>query len=242
MSTASCLYVGTLHHRREVPPRSFRHRVVMAYVDLEELPGLLRGRLVRRAPGLIRFRRRDYHGPSAVPLDAAVRETVLRHTGARPDGPVRVLTNLRCFGHCFNPVSFYYCFEPEGRHVEAVLAEVTNTPWGERHAYVIPGGVGRFEKAMHVSPFMAMDQSYRCDAGRPGDRLTVSIDSHRGGERVFHAALALERRELSRDSVRWLNRRYPFATVRVLALIYAHAAGLRLAGVGAFPHPSRTGA
>lgn len=212
----------------------------MAYVDLDELPSLLGGRLVRRSPGTVRFRRSDYHGPAEVPLDQAVRDTVERHTGSRPAGPIRVLTNLRSFGHCFNPVSFYYCFDAAGQQIDAVLAEVTNTPWGERHAYVVPEGLGRFEKAMHVSPFMGMDHTYTCNAARPGRHLSVSLENRRVGEKLFEASLVLERRELNPSSIRRVNLRYPLATVRVLALIYAHALGLRLSGVRPFPHPERS--
>ena len=116
-------------------------------------------------PGLLRFRRSDYHGDPAVALADAVRDTVERETGIRPAGPIRLLTNLRSLGLCFNPVSFYYCFDAAGQQLQAVLAEVTNTPWGERQAYVIAGEAGRFQKLMHVSPFMPMDQAYTLRTG-----------------------------------------------------------------------------
>ena len=93
-----------------------------------------------------------------------------------------MLTQLRSFGHCFNPVSFYYCLDGAGEQVEAVVAEVTNTPWGERHAYVLPGGWGSFDKALHVSPFMGMDHRYTARACAPGERLAVHIESRRDGE------------------------------------------------------------
>lgn len=109
---------------------------MLAYIDLDELPRLLDGRLVAARRGVVRFRREDYLGDRRIPLDQAVRDTVQARTGRRPGGPIRVLTHLRTFGHCFNPVSFYYCFEPAGGQVEALVAEVTNTPWGERQAYV----------------------------------------------------------------------------------------------------------
>ncbi len=171
--TASCIYEGAIRHRRTEPRREFRHRLALFYLDLDELPSLLDGRLTAARPGLLRFRRRDYLGPATRPLDHAVRDAVETHTGARPAGPVRVLTQLRSFGHYFNPVSFYYCLDGAGEQVEAVVAEVTNTPWGERHAYVLPGGWGSFDKALHVSPFMGMDHRYTaraCAAGRAPDR------------------------------------------------------------------------
>lgn len=241
MSGASCLYEGSIFHVRREPRRQFRHPLALAYLDLEELPLLLDGRLIRKTPGLARFRRRDYLGDPRTPLDDAVRELVERRTGRRPNGPVRVLTQLRSFGHCFNPVSFYYCLDEDSGRVEALVAEVTNTPWGERHAYVIPEGTGRFEKALHVSPFLEMDHTYACQSTRPGAELTVRIENSRGGVPVFEALLALRRRELSRVSMRRTTARYPFATLRVLGLIYMHAIGLRLAGVATFPHQARAG-
>jgi DUF1365 family protein len=241
--TASCIYEGTIRHRRFEPRREFSHRLALAYLDLDELPGLLDGRLVARRPGPVRFRRRDYLGDPAVPLDRAVRDLVTDQTGARPTGPIRLLTHLRSFGHCFNPVSFYYCLDPSGERVQALVAEVTNTPWGERHAYVLGAeyggrGVldGQFEKALHVSPFMGMDHRYQARASAPAQTLSVHIASSRAGAIVFDATLALRRRELTRASMAAITARYPLATVRVLALIYAHAVGLKLAGVPVHRH------
>jgi uncharacterized protein len=242
--SASCIYEGTIRHRRFDPRGEFSHRLALAYVDLDELPGLLNGRLVARRPGPVRFRRRDYLGDPAVPLHRAVRDLVEDQTGARPEGPIRLLTQLRSFGHCFNPVSFYYCFEPGGKRLQALVAEVTNTPWGERHAYVIEGkqrdsaGLdGQFDKALHVSPFMGMDHRYDARAALPAQLLSVHVSSSRAGVTVFDATLSLRRRELTRASIAGITRRYPLATVRVLALIYAHAVRLKLAGMPVHGHP-----
>jgi DUF1365 family protein len=240
--TASCIYEGTIRHRRAQPRRQFRHRLALFYVDLDELPTLLGGRFVDRHPGLLRFRRRDYLGPAEVPLDQSVRDTVETHTGARPGGPVRVLTQLRSCGHCFNPVSFYYCLDDAGEQVESVVAEVTNTPWGERHAYVLPSGTSYLDKTLHVSPFMGMDHRYAVLTDTPGERLAVHIESHFGGDLTFDATLALRRRELTRASAARVAARYPFASLRVLALIYSHAIGLVLAGARVHPHPKSNAA
>lgn len=242
--SSSCLYEGVIRHRRLEPRHEFRHRLALAYLDLEELPRLLAGRLVSPRPGLVRFRRRDYLGDPAVSLDRAVRELVSERTGEPPAGSIRLLTHPRSFGHCFNPVSFYYCFDATGDQLQSVVAEVTNTPWGARHAYVLgsrhaSGTVLRaqFDKAMHVSPFMGMDQRYHVRVSTPGRTLSVHIGSRRAGTTVFDATLSLRRRELTRASMARTTARYPFATVRVLALIYAHALGLKLAGAPVHPHP-----
>jgi uncharacterized protein len=244
--TASALYEGTVRHRRSaVRRRSFEYRIHMAYIDLDELPGLVGGRLASTRPGLVRFRRSDYFGDPRSDLAAAVRDEVARQIGTRPDGPVRLLTNLRCLGHCFNPVSFYYCFDQAGERVEALLADVTNTPWNERHAYVLghhgegPVVSGRSDKLLHVSPFMGMDHEYRWRASTPGERLSVHIESHRAGELAFDATLNLARRELTRTSLASAAVRHPANSLHVLGRIYGQALKLRLRGVPVHPHPAR---
>ncbi|MDQ6811446.1 MAG: DUF1365 domain-containing protein [Actinomycetota bacterium] len=247
----SAIYEGTVRHRRfAVRPHGLNHRLALAYIDLEELPELLGGLLLAARPGPVRFRRADYLGPESIPLADAVRDVVEARTGARPEGPIRLLAHLRTWGHCFNPVSFYYCMDSSGAAVEAVLAEVTNTPWGERHCYVLspqgnsPTGVlagEGFKKGLHVSPFMGMDHRYEWRLTAPGRTLSIHIESHRAGQLAFDATLALERRQLSRASLAAMTARYPLGTLRVLALIYAHGVALKLKGVPLHPHP-RTGA
>ena len=233
--TASALYEGdVLHRRHTVRNHSFRYRVAMAYIDLDELPSLLDGRLTKRGPGLVRFRRRDYLGDPRTPLADAVRALVHERLGRAPQGPIRLLTTLRTLGHCFNPVSFYYCFAPDGTTLDAVVAEVTNTPWGERHAYVTDGREGVFDKALHVSPFMPMEQRDTWRATTPDDTLTVHIASNdENGDRAFDATLALDRRPLR---LRGLAR---LPGLRTIALIYGHAVALKLKGVPVQPHPAR---
>ena len=242
--TASALYVGTIRHRR-VRDRAteFRHGLALAYVDLDELPSLLGGRLVASGPGVVRFRRSDYLGRDTVPLADSVRALVAERLGTAPAGPIRLLTQLRTLGHCFNPVSFYYCYD-EAERLQALVAEVTNTPWGERHAYVIGAGGARIiqggmDKALHVSPFMEMDQRYEVRATEPAATLSVHISSHQEGERAFDATLALERRELTARTLAESTLRHPASTLRTLVLIYGHAVGLWLRRVPLVAHPGR---
>jgi uncharacterized protein len=241
--TASAIYEGTIRHRRfAVRAHELCHRIALVYLDLEELDGLLAGRLVAGRPGLVRFRRVDYLGDTHLGLADAVRMLLERRTGSAPAGPIRLLTHLRAFGHCFNPVSFYYCFTPQ-EQLDAVVAEVTSTPWGERHAYVLErSGEGQvlaasFAKALHVSPFMGMEQRYTLRAAAPGATLAVHIESRELGALAFDATLALCRAPLTRGGLARVTARYPAATLRVLALIYGHALALKLKGVPLHPRP-----
>jgi uncharacterized protein len=250
---ASAVYEGWIRHRRFEPvEHAFRYRLFLMYLDLGELPWVLDPYPLwsarRRAPA--RFRREDFIGDPARPLAECARDAVEAETGRRPAGPVRLLTGLRYLGHCFNPVSFYYCFDSAASRVEAVVADVENIPWGERHAYVLARGrsEGRvlsaeLDKALHVSPLMGMGQTYALRAAEPGERLAVHIESRPRRPRTepvarsFDATLSLRRRELSRPLMARLLARYPAMSLQVVAKIYAQSLRLKLKGARYFPHP-----
>jgi DUF1365 family protein len=251
----SCLYEGSVRHRRMGPLKDeFRYPLFMAYLDLDELPSCFDGAWLwsARRPALAWFRRSDYLGDPDVPLSDAVRELVLELTGMDLTGPIRLLTHLRYFGKSFNPVSFYYCFEADGERVKAVVADVTNTPWGERHSYVMPvadstnhGTVtlmrARFAKRLHVSPLMGMDHTYDWRLTEPAEQLLVHIESDRRETKVFDATLSLRRREMTPRALRAVLIRYPLITSRILVRIYSHALRLKLRGARYFPHPGKAG-
>jgi uncharacterized protein len=260
--SASAVYEGWIRHRRFEPvEHSFRYRLFLMYLDLGELPGVLDPYPLysarRAAPA--RFRRGDFMGDPAQPLDQCARDTVAAATGARPAGPVRLLTGLRYFGHSFNPVSLYYCFAPDGGQVEAVVADVQNIPWGERHPYVLARGGQRgtvlsedLEKTFHVSPLMGMDQTYSFRASEPGESLAVHIESRpretakmrrrdvfpRSRQlKTFDATLNLRRRELSRGTLVGLLARYPAMSLQTVAKIYSQSLRLKLKGAKYHRHP-----
>lgn len=151
-------------------------------------------------------------------------------------GPMRTLEMPPWLGVNFNPVRFHY--EMEGDRLRSLAAEVTNTPWGERRTYHFDGRAGRAGKAMHVSPFLSMDQEYVLHASIPGERLTVHVENRSEGERVFDATLSLERRP--HGDLRRLRRRYPAQPLRVLGLIYGHALLLAVRGARYHRHPRGT--
>jgi len=247
----SALYTGRLRHRRFVQvPHAFDYRVCMAWLDLAELGEVFRGRWLwsTRRPALAWLRRADYLGDASVPLDQAVRDRVEAETGRRPRGPIRLLTDLRTFGHCFNPVSFYYCYDRDDERVETIVAEITNTPWNERHAYVLPTRPGgpsgrtlrfRFGKSFHVSPFMPMEIDYDWRFTIPNQQLVVHMKNVRAGTRIFDATLALERRAITGATLAGALARYPFASLRVLSAIYWQALRLWMKRAPFYVHPAK---
>jgi len=243
----SALYEGVLVHARHDETRhAFSTEVLMAWLALEELPGALDAHPLwsARHPAPMRFRREDFHGSPGVPLDDALRLTVAHATGCRPTGPIRVLAHLRTWGWSFNPIVFYFVLTPDGTQVETLVAEVTNTPWNERHAYVLPVNATeatdplRFPKAMHVSPFQPMDLDHAISFSPPGaEDMTIRMDDWRGDDKVFGASLQLHRLPLDRRSMGSALRRHPLPAQRVSTGIYRHALELRLKGAPFRRHP-----
>ena len=245
----SCIYKGELYHHRYLPRENkFTYTVFFMFLDLNELEHVFDGRWlwsVGRA-NVANFKRTDYLGPTDIPLDQAVRSRVEQEFGERPAGPIRMLTHLRYYGHCFNPVSFYYCYDAADTRVEYIVAEITNTPWRERHSYVLKAKLhqekdkqlrSQFSKKFHVSPFMDMNFWYDWHFKEPGESLRIHMTNFKEGNKFFEAVLSMQRREISGAGLAWVLIRFPAMTLKVLSMIYWQAFRLWLKKIPYYEHP-----
>lgn len=243
MNVASRLGRGRVSHRRMAPrPHQFDYLTQMVYLDLDESTSAVMDPVVRQVSR--RLLRRDHFGDPKVPLSTAVRDLVETETGSRPLGPVRLLTHVRQLGYVMNPVSFFYCWTEDGSFLDAIVAEVHNTPWGETHTYCLKcDGADRskfeFQKEFHVSPFMSMGQTYVWTFTKPGDSLSVTMTNLEDGVPVFVARLDLDLLPMRRRTWAVMTWGKPFFTFSVITRIYVQAAKLWLKRCPYFPHPNK---
>ncbi len=254
----SAIYKGQVRHRRyTVRKHSFNYKLYMMFLDLDELPSLfnnftgwnsdkMQGAKVK---GLAKFLRSDHFGNKNESLKTSVIKLVKKEANIDINGPVRVLTHLRYFGYVFNPLCMYYCYDKDGKTLKAIVAEVSNTPWGEKHCYVLSDNKGSSHKHQyshpknfHVSPFMEMNMDYHWRLTEPKDSLVVHLENRREAEKLFDATMTLEREEITQASLNKTLLSYPLMTMKIIVAIHYEALKLFLKGVKYIPYkkPNRS--
>mgnify|MGYP003122867244 FL=1 len=242
----SCLYEGSIRHRRfRTTSHEFCYPLFFFYLDLDELDEVFRAAplVSTRRFSLVRYNRADYVGEADQPLTDSIRKIVQTDAGIEFDGPIRMLAHVRYASFVFNPISLYYCFHADGQSPAAVIAEVTNTPWRERHCYVIPWESNhrvqrhRCEKAFHVSPFLPMDLEYQWRLSNPGRSLSIHLEDHDQDGCLFDSTLLMKRKPLTPTQLAKTLLRFPLMTGQVVGGIYWQAFRLWLKKTPSFPHP-----
>lgn len=230
------LYPCTIIHARTAPQRyALRHRTYMWLVDPDRLPALP---LPLRP--LARFRARDHFTGRAPSIRAALDGFLGEHGIDLQHGPVLMLTHARVLGYVFNPLTLYWCHDPDGAP-RCVVAEVHNT-YGERHAYLLHpdrAGTAHVDKEFYVSPFLPVDGRYHMRLPLPRERLDLTVRLDRPGGAPFTAAVRGSRREVTAAALLCQALRHPWSTLAVSAAIRFHGIRLYLRGLPVQPRPGR---
>ena len=246
MINKNFIYKGQIRHRRFTPfNQKFTYKTFMCYFDISKIEKMFKRSIFWNINkwALVSYHRKDYHGDVNLNLDQAVRKTIREKTDYNPEGPIRLLTHLRYFGYCFKQVSFYYCFDKNDQEVEMIMAEVTNTPWNERHCYFIKDKKHKnftqsLKKEFHVSPFWDMKHDYEWYFSVPKDSINVNMINYKNEKKVFDATLTLkEKSVLSFNNLLLHSLRFPFITLMVFFRIHFQALKLWIKGATFYEHP-----
>jgi DUF1365 family protein len=247
--TTDQIYTGTVRHRRYFPKlHQFSYKIALFFFDISRIEEIflpLKGCSVNRFNWLS-FDRKNYLDNSNEPLDTAVRKFIEEKRNIFPQGKIFLLTNLSHLGYCFNPISIYLIYDADGSKLDYLIAEVTNTPWGERHHYILDEPVAIkndvyqyvFKKSLHVSPFMQMDYIYKLNFKIDDQQLILHMDSYHNDDHHFDATLALKPHALNQQNMRKIGWRFPLMTYKVVITIYWQALKLWLKRIPFYAHPS----
>jgi DUF1365 family protein len=246
----SCIFEGSVTHMRNKPIfHSFKYNIFMMYLNIDEIDDIFEKYLLwgTQKFSFARFRRSDHFGNESIPLNKSIRKLVFQETGKKIDGSIYLLTNLSYLGYCFNPVSFYYCYDSNEK-LEVIIAEVTNTPWGETCCYVLTDNLTDFEsnmkrfqpqKKMHVSPFMPMDIDYDWLFSNPCESLKVMMGNSKNKEKFFNVSMSLNRKKITSYSLARVLIKYPLMTFKVIFGIHFQALKLWIKRCPFYVHPAK---
>nr|WP_237710618.1 DUF1365 domain-containing protein [Saccharopolyspora spinosa] len=212
------------HTRHCAPQRSFQHRLYTWLVDLDALPNLPYPLRV-----LARFEARDHLGDPRRTIRENLDRWLARHDVNLRGGRVLMLAHARVLGYVFNPVTIYWCHQPDG-NLECIVAEVHNT-YGERHCYLVhpdAAGTGETDKQLYVSPFLPDQGSYRMRLPLPGERLRLHIDLLDGNRTLLTATMHGRRQPATPSRLLRSALRRPLVPHSVAALIRRHGIALWL--------------
>jgi uncharacterized protein len=244
----SLIFTGTIRHRRFRPKQhQFSYKLFMFYFDINNLTNSFKNikHVSIERFNWFTFRRKNYLSHSEIPLDDYVRQLVFAKFNTYPKGKVYLLTNLSCLGYCFNPISLYFIFDETNQQLEYLILEVTNTPWGEKHNYVLANSSRskkdvynfQFQKELHVSPFMTMYYEYKFNLKLNQQKIIVHMENHIDGKKDFDATLILSALAQKETAFRKILRHYPLITYKVALAIYWQALKLWIKGIPFHAHP-----
>ncbi len=246
LNLTSAVYLGDVKHRRfAVKEHRFSYPLYMMWVDLNN-PQQLNGvhkHLGTSGLKALKFNEADYLKDTSEhvkrPLIERAHDQLVTLGISETFSHIYMLGQLRCLGVYFSPVNFYF-FGHDHIRFKYMIAEVSNTPWNERHYYLVPlEKKVNFKKVFSVSPFMNLDMNYHWHIKQSLDKTLIHIKNKRDGVLLFDATLRLKRLELSNEELSKLLKRFPAMTWSIFKGIYHQALKLFIKRVPFLGHSGK---
>ena len=276
----SNIYRGQISHRRFSPKyHSFNYQLYMLALDVDEMEAkhCPKGIFGFSRFNLLRFKESDYLRGEPNSLKQRIKNKVTLLSQGTKSGDeqnfidndndndnegnsdsagesnaicrITMLVQVRCIGIYFSPANFYFCYDADDV-CQQVLVEVSNTPWNERHYYLVPltpsssdeeqqnSTMQITDKAFQVSPFMDLNMRYHWRIKPPmasSSKLLIHIENHckptgnedinrsKSEQKVFDVTMSLSKISFSKKSLWQLWCSLPVMTLKIVLAIYWQA-------------------
>ncbi len=240
---------GSVYHHRFLPKiHAFGYKIYMTWLDLDEVSQLDQLPFwSSRGFNLVQFRRSDYLRPEVPSLKMAIKQKLIESGCSTHPKRMILLSHLRNWGKSFNPVSFYICYDEQDQ-VFAILSQINNTPWDERHTYVHlmnetqsnkdNDWTFEFEKQFHVSPFMPMDIHYKWRFRLTDNKVHIHMQLEKDQALQFEARLNLNLLPITKSEARKVPFKFPLMTLGVVFGIYWQALLLWIKRIPFYSNPT----
>ena len=236
--TNSCIYNGTVIHKRYKPKEHFfKYSVFSLLLDLSELEILsdkIRFFSINRF-NLISFFEKDHGNRDDKSLVGWVKKNLEQNQINTKNIKIKLLCYPRIFGYVFNPLSIFFVYD-QNETLVSILYEVKNT-FGEQHTYVFKIDnennliQNNCTKKFHVSPFIEMDCNYFFRILKPGERLSVIIDQYDQVGKILYASQDGKKANLTGKELIKSYLKHPLMTFKIISAIHFEAFKLWIKGI-----------
>ena len=238
MINNSCIYIGSVIHKRFKPKKHFfKYSVFSLFLDLDEI-----NELDQQIPffsynkfNILSFFDKDHGYRDGSSIKDWLIHVLQKKNISTINIKIKILCYPRIFGYVFNPLSIFFIYDKDSNPI-AILYEVKNT-FGEQHTYVFKIDIknkqilNNCKKKFYVSPFMDLESKYFFKVLIPNERLSVIIDQRDKEGKLLFASQDGERVKLSSKNLLKSYLKHPLMTLKIISAIHYEALKLWMKGI-----------
>ena len=238
MINNSCIYIGSVIHKRFKPKKHFfKYSVFSLFLDLDEISVLNEKILFfsYNKFNILSFFDKDHGYRDGSSIKDWLIHVLKKKNISTIDIKIKILCYPRIFGYVFNPLSIFFIYDADSKPI-AILYEVKNT-FGEQHTYVFKIDIknkqifNNCKKKFYVSPFMDLESKYFFKVLIPNKRLSVIIDQRDKKGKLLFASQDGERVNLSSKNLLKSYLKHPLMTLKIISAIHYEALKLWMKGI-----------